>query len=264
MILRCVCLVAAVLLSFSRADVQVVSPQAGDTITGLNLEIQWKDSGKTPPIAQLANYQLFLCAGGNDESDYIPVATLVSAGTFSTGNTITITLTAATGADVANAYFLKFVSAATGGTVINFSDRFSLASMTGTFPAAVQQGLRGVSGTAGPADQNNIQAPQAGGGAAVPAAGDGVYNTPYTLQSGTIRYAPMPPIAQSTITAKNASPQWPTSAYTVYQTIAGTPNAITTNTNPVTFSVSSVENPVAAAGQPTDGAVQKFLNRWKD
>lgn len=62
---------AATLLSLSSADVQVVSPQAGDTITGLNLEIQWKDSGKAPPLTAFANYQVFLCAGGNDESDYV-------------------------------------------------------------------------------------------------------------------------------------------------------------------------------------------------
>jgi hypothetical protein len=169
----------------------------------------------------------------------------VSAGTYTTGNSITIPLTAGIGADVTNAYFLKFVSAATGGTVVNFSDRFTLKSMSGTFPPAIQQGLRTVSGTAGPADQNNIQAPQAGAGAATPSPGDGAYDTPYTLQTGTIRYAPMPPMAQSKITAKNASPQWPTSAYTVYQTIAGTPNAVTTNTLPITFEVSSRENPVS-------------------
>ena len=137
------------------------------------------------------------------------------------------------------------MSAATGGTVINFSDRFSLTSMSGTFPATIQQGLRTVSGTAGPADQNNIQAPQAGGGAATAAVGNSVYDTPYTLQTGTIRYAPMPPMAQSSITANNASPQWPTSAYTVYQTVAGPPNAITTNTLPVTFPGASLENPVS-------------------
>ncbi|EXJ66991.1 uncharacterized protein A1O5_09637 [Cladophialophora psammophila CBS 110553] len=264
MILRSIYLLAAAILPFACADVQVIAPQPGDTITGLNLQIQWKDSGNSPPLSQLANYQLFLCAGGNVDSSYIPLATLVQEGTYTTGNSITITLQPGTGADVPNAYFLKFVSAATGGTVINFSDRFTLKSMTGTFPAVVQQGLRTVSGTAGPADVNNIQAPQAGAGQNTPTVGDGAYDTPYTMQTGTIRYAPMPPLAQTKITAKNASPLWPTSAYTVYQTIAGTPNAITTNTLPITFSVSSRENPAAAAGQPTDAAMQKFLNRWKD
>jgi len=91
-----------------------------------------------------------------------------------------------------------------------------------------------------------------------------VYDVPYTLQTASIRYAPMPPMAQTQITAKNASPQWPTSAYTVYKTIAGSPNAVTTHTAQVTFSVSSREATVAAAGQPTDTAMQKYLNRWKD
>jgi hypothetical protein len=71
MTLRSIGLLASVFLSFVSADVLVVSPQAGDIITGLNLEVQWKDSGNTPAISQLANYQLFLCAGGNDESDYV-------------------------------------------------------------------------------------------------------------------------------------------------------------------------------------------------
>lgn len=118
--------------------------------------------------------------------------------------------------------------------------------MTGTFPASVQQGLRTVSGTAGPADVNNVGAGQIAPGGAAPAAGADVYNTPYTLQSGTIRYAPMPPMAQSKITAKQVSAQYPTSAYTVYQRIAGTPDAITTNTNPITFSIKSIEPTVSS------------------
>jgi hypothetical protein len=149
---------------------------------------------------------------------------------------------------VENAYFLKFISAATGGTVVNFSDRFTLSSMTGTFSTTVTAGLKTVSGTTGPATQNNIQAAQVGGAATTAtSAGAASYNLAYTLQTGTIRYAPMPPMAKSSITAKNASPQYPTSAYTVYQTIAGTPNAVTTNTMPITFSASSREATVRKA-----------------
>ncbi len=181
----------------------------------------------------------------------IQLATLVSDGSYTDGNKATVTLTAGLGANVENAYFLKFISAATGGTVVNFSDRFTLSSMTGTFSAAVTAGLKKVTGTSGPATQNNIQAGAQVGGAASSAtsAGSASYAVPYTMQTGTIRYAPMPPMAQSSITAKNASPQWPTSAYTVYQTIAGTPNAITTNTMPITFSASSREATVISSLQ---------------
>lgn len=178
--------------------------------------------------------------------DQIQLATLVPNGDYADGNSVSVDLTAGLGANVKNAYFLKFISAATGGTVINFSDRFTLPSMSGTFPATVLQGLQTVSGTAGPATQNDIQAAQAGAGAgaagdSAPAAGAAEYNVPYTLQTAAIRYAPMPPTAQTKITAKNASPQWPTSAYTVYKGIAGSPNAATTHTAQQTFSVSSRE-----------------------
>ncbi|KAJ9502585.1 Cell wall synthesis protein kre9 precursor [Exophiala xenobiotica] len=268
MILRSLLLLATSLLSFTLADVLVTTPAAGATTASLTLAVEWEDSGNAPKISNLASYQLFLCAGGNDEANYIQLATLVATGDYTDGNSVSVTLTPGIGANVQNAYFLKFISAATGGTVINFSDRFSLTGMTGTFPAAVTAGLKTVTGTAGPATQNNVQSSQnnapAAGADAIPANGASEYSVPYTMQTATIRYAPMPPKAQTKITAKNASPQWPTSAYTVYQTNVGTPNAVTTHTEVFTFSVSSREATVAAAGQPTDAALQKFLNRWKD
>ncbi|KAI1609331.1 hypothetical protein EDD37DRAFT_612858 [Exophiala viscosa] len=261
MILRPFLFLAACLLSFVLADVEVTGPEAGDTITGLKLSITWKDSGTSPALSDLASYQLFLCAGGNKDSNYIQLATLVADGDYTTGDSVDVTLTAGWGADVENAYFLKFISAATGGTVINFSDRFTLSGMTGTFSTTVTEGLATISGTDGPATENNIDDTTTDTTTAVAA---GEYTVAYTLQTGTIRYAPMPPMAQTSITAKNASPQWPTSAYTVYKTVAGTPNAATTNTLALTFSTSSREATVAAAGQPTDTAMAKFLDRWKD
>ena len=142
-----------------------------------------------------------------------------------------------------NAYFLKIISAAPGGTVINFSDRFSISGMTGVFPKTVQQGLQTVSGTAGPATQNNIQAVQAGAGQAT-AAATGDFAIPYTLQTGEVRYAPMPPMPATKISAKGQSRQWPTSAYTAYAVPAGPPNAVSTITQAITFSASSMENTV--------------------
>jgi len=138
--------------------------------------------------------------------------------------------------------------------------------MDGTFPPVVTEGLQTVSGTAGPPTQNQIQAVQqpGAGGAATPAVASGEFTVAYTLQTGLVRYAPMPPVPGTSITAQGASRQWPTSAYTVYSGPAGTPNAITTITSSQTFSVSSIENTAAAAEQPTDTAMARFLNRWKD
>jgi hypothetical protein len=243
MILRCLTLLAA-LVPYVFADVEFTTPAAGATIAGNSISIAWKESGVSPPITELASYQIFLCAGGNLATDYIPLATIVTTGDFTKGNSVTATFTLGLGADTKNAYFLKMISAATGGVVINYSDRFSLSSMDGIFPASVTDGLETVSGTAGPPTENDIQAPQVGGNAA--ASGNaGAYGTPYTLQSGPVRYAPMPPMAQTKITAKNASPQWPTSAYTPYPAIAGSPNAVTTQTQPITFTTHSIENTVS-------------------
>ncbi|RVX74815.1 hypothetical protein B0A52_01092 [Exophiala mesophila] len=263
MILRNVSLLTALLASYTLADVAILSPKPGDTITGLSLDIEWEDSGKTPALKDLASFQVFLCAGGNTDANYIQLATLVQAGDFADASTVRVPLTAGWGGDDKNAYFLKFISAAAGGTVINYSDRFTLASMTGTFPASVQAGLRTVTGTAGPVDVNNVQA-AAAPPLAVPSAGAAEYNVPYTLQSGSIRYAPMPTKAGTKITAKNPRMQFPTSAYTVYKKVAGPPDAESTLTAPETHTVKSVEPTIPPAAMPADGNAQKFLNRWRD
>lgn len=242
MILRCLTLLAA-LVPFVVADVKFMTPTPGSTITGTTISMSWEESGDSPPISELASYQVFLCAGGDTTADYEPLTVLVQTGDFKKGNAVSGTITTGLGAATTNAYFLKIISAATGGVVINYSGRFTLASMDGTFTPTVIAGLKTVTGTAGPPTENDIQAPQVGGTQA--AAGAGQYGTPYTAQTGQIRYAPMPPMAQTQITAKNASPQWPTSAYTVYAGAAGSPNAISTQTQPITFSTVSIENTVS-------------------
>ena len=156
----------------------------------------------------------------------------------------------------------------TGGTVTNYSPRFSLPSMNGVFPANVQAGLKTVTGTAGPATENNVassnqQGQNAAAGGAAPAAQGGLYTVPYPLQSGVTKYAPMPPQPVTSITKNKPTPQWPTSAVQYAQTNLPIPSQVTTLTATPTFSVSSMENPAAAATQPTD-AMQRFLNRWKD
>lgn len=113
--------------------------------------------------------------------------------------------------------------------------------MTGQFSAAVQNGLADVSGTAGPAAVNNILNPPV----AAPAAGtvgDSVFQVPYTMQTGTIRYAPMAMQAPSAITAKGNARQFPTSAYTIWSRSGmPAPDATQTVTQPWTYSYSSME-----------------------
>jgi hypothetical protein len=70
MILRLAWLLAT-LVPFVFADVKFTSPAAGVTVTGPTISISWEESGTSPKISDLASYQLFLCAGGNDVSNYV-------------------------------------------------------------------------------------------------------------------------------------------------------------------------------------------------
>ena len=163
--------------------------------------------------------------------------------------------------------------------MVNYSPRFSVSGMTGTFPDTVIAGLDTVTGTDGPPTENNIQSNQQGVGNAPGTGGD--FDVTYTMQTGAMRYAPMPKLAPTKITAKNPKPIYPTSAVKYAATFLPIPVQKTTITESFTFSVNSAENTVGtriaykisglidfpqvkAAAQPTDDAMQKFLNRWKD
>ena len=175
------------------------------------------------------------------------------------------------------------ISVAPGGTVINYSNRFSLSGMTGTFPAAVQQGLAGLTGTDGPPTENNIASnPDAG---AATGAG-GPYAVTYTAQTGLTKYAPMQGKPGTKITAKSPTPQYPTSSVNFAVTFLHTPSQVTTMTLSATYSTSSMENTVcsippgftvawthietllmnvqAAPAPPPQNDMQKYLARWRD
>ena len=136
------------------------------------------------------------------------------------------------------------ISVATaGGTITNYSDRFSLTGMTGTFSAAVTAALATVSGTTGPATDNQVAAPAAA--SASEAVGDGVYGTPYSLQTDPTRYAPMQPVPPTSITATNTSPLYPTSSVALASEALPAATVVTTVTQAQTFVVSSHANTVS-------------------
>ncbi|KAG8630907.1 hypothetical protein KVT40_000047 [Elsinoe batatas] len=257
-------LLLASLVSLIQADVRFTTPAAGATLTGGGaIQVQWTDSGSAPALSTFASYQLFLMAGGNDGPSMIQLAVIVPNGLYTTGNVAQGVVQPGIGGTDKNAYFLKMVSTSTsGGQLINYSSRFSLTGMTGTFPPAVQAGIVAVAGsTAGPATEdqlsNNVGAD----------AGDAGNQVPYSLQSGLTRYAPMQPVPPTKITQKTWKPLFPTSAFTVATTYLPVPTIVTTITAKQTFSVASMENTLAPASQPVAGgnnAQARFLNRWKD
>lgn len=129
-------------------------------------------------------------------------------------------------------------TATAGGTVTIYSDRFSITGMTGSFTSTFT-----VSGTDGPADENDVSSSSG----TTAAADEGVYGTPYQSQTGLTRYAPMQPVPGTTITATNTAPQYPTSAYTIATTYLDSATIDTTLTQAQTASFSSHANTVSFA-----------------
>jgi hypothetical protein len=76
----------ATVASFAVADISFTSPADGTSITAGGIDVQWKDSGTAPALSDLISYQLFLCAGGDDASTIVQLATLVVDGLFTNGN----------------------------------------------------------------------------------------------------------------------------------------------------------------------------------
>lgn len=140
-----------------------------------------------------------------------------------------------------------------GGTVTNYSDRFTLTGMTGKTTSTYQAAVQALAGsTAGPPTVNDVvpnngaaPAAQAPAASVAPAADAAEFNVPYTLQTGLTRYAPMQPVPPTKITKQNPTPQYPTSAFTIARTYLPPPIIFTTATQPQTFSVQSRENPVS-------------------
>ncbi|RFU23929.1 hypothetical protein B7463_g12412, partial [Scytalidium lignicola] len=247
-------------LPLAIADVSFTLPAAGTSLPGgTAFTVNWQDSNNPPLISALTSYQLFLYSGSNDSPQQLYS---LGQGTFTGGNSFTATVPVGVGGTGSDAYFLGMVSTATaGGTITNFSNRFTLTGMTGSFSQAVKDGLATVSGTAGPQTINNLA--QAAPAPAPGAADEGVYGTPYNEQLGPTKYAPMQPVPPTAITATNTAPLWPTSSVRLATTFLPIPSVQTTITQAQTFSIASHQNTASPASQPLDD-MQKFLNRWKD
>ena len=64
-------LVVTVFASLALADVEFTEPAAGANLTAGQIDVQWKDSGISPPISELTQYTLSLMVGGNDLNDMV-------------------------------------------------------------------------------------------------------------------------------------------------------------------------------------------------
>jgi len=235
-------------------EVLFTNPVAGKSfVGGAEITVQWKDDGSSPVILETSSFTITVCCGSN--AQIIPLATVGTPGN---------TFSAAAGAQIITIppglagdgpyYFLSMTWTTTLGTVINYSDRFTMTGMVGDFTPGQQE-----ANAAGDTDKPAAVVPQA----PPPPAGDSNFAIPYNEQTGSIKYAPMQQRPGTVITAKNAKPQYPTSAYSIYTTKAGPPGVTTTITQPITYPLTTVVNDASPAPMPDDD-MARFLNRWKD
>lgn len=149
-----------------------------------------------------------------------------------------------------------------GGTVINYSSRFTITGMTGTTTATIQKAVTALGGsTAGPPTVNDVAA---GGNNAAPApapadtpsAGAGVWGIPYGQQTGLTKYAPMQGVPPTKITEKSPTPKYPTSAFTIATAFLPKASIVTTLTELLTFSVNSHANTVSSSVSRWEGSAR--------
>lgn len=163
----------------------------------------------------------------------------------------------------------------TGGSTINYSPRFKLAQMTGTFSAAALAEQK--KGDKDPPESVDTTVSSNDPLAADGAAAEQEAKVTYTKQTGATRYAPMQSQPGSRITAKGGPRRmYPTSSYTVFrghgleaQGRRQRPVVRTTITMSWDYSVTSLENTASPAPHPRDAGdddaeMQRFLGRWRD
>lgn len=143
--------------------------------------------------------------------------------------------------------------------------------MTGTFEPEVAAALKDVTGTSGPPSKNNVQGSSSSTTGSITtiessATNDpntGPYATPYPLQTGLVRYAPMQPQPPKKITKTDVKPQWPTSSQPIATKLLPIPSIIKTETALRTHSVAS--HPCSATPQPLPSDDwERYLDRWRD
>jgi hypothetical protein len=83
------------------ADVEFTVPAAGASVAGgTAFTVTWKDSGDAPSLSDLSAYQLLLYSGSNTAPQQLYS---LSTGSFSSGNTLTVTVPVGTGGSTTNA-----------------------------------------------------------------------------------------------------------------------------------------------------------------
>ncbi|CAI6337204.1 unnamed protein product [Periconia digitata] len=245
------------------AGIQITKPASGIVAkAGSALEVEWKEGGTGPALADLDTFTVDLCAGSNDDP-VCGLAVIAASQKFSTlGHAEGVVQTSVGEDKPTNAYFVRLIAVAkTGGQLTTYSPRFSYSGMKGTFAATVKTSLDKLKSTetSGPPTKDETDSGKK------PAAGDASdFEVNYTMQTGPTRYAPMQPIPGTKITKTGKpTPLFPTSAVSFAKSHLPIPTIATTVTQSQTHKVESRPHTEPPAPNPSDD-MAKFLARWRD
>ncbi|PGH17990.1 hypothetical protein AJ80_04611 [Polytolypa hystricis UAMH7299] len=255
-------LLLSLIARFASCAVEFTAPGAGEVLkAGDTITVEWHHVGNSTQVPGDILYDLFLCAGGNEEGSYEQLSQIVSQGLLANTKSASILVDASLGGSEQNAYFLRMSANYDASLEIIHSSRFTLSDMTGSFSETVANGLRDISSssTEPPPVDSDIQKRQA---AAAAAAAQG-YTIPFGQQTGLTRYAPVATLPPTKITKKDPTRLFPTSAFDIAKSHLPKPTIKATVSVPLPSTVKSIENPASPAPHP-DEEMQRYLNRWKD
>ena len=84
------------------ADVEFLSPAAGNFVAVGTIDVSWQDSGRAPSIDELTIYTLSLMVGGDGEDEMVEITPFVSGGDFSAGDSASGTIPAGIAQELKN------------------------------------------------------------------------------------------------------------------------------------------------------------------
>ncbi|KAK6459547.1 cell wall synthesis protein KRE9 precursor [Scheffersomyces xylosifermentans] len=227
------------------ADVEVTSPKQGDKFSGSSGEVSFKvswnddsDSGSDQfSLKNVQSYTILLCSGTSESQYGCDQTNTILYRKPVTGNSFNAQVDAS---KYGSGYYFVQVYCVfkDGSTSFHYSDRFQLTNMEGpstvlTFTGAVPApGTSNVNGGSTSYDSKS-------------------FTVPYTLQTGSYRFAPMQTQPGSKVTATTWSMRYPTSASSVYSTKGPKPVVYSTITPGWDYTPTSLPNWATVAPYPT-------------
>ncbi|ODQ77283.1 hypothetical protein BABINDRAFT_163561 [Babjeviella inositovora NRRL Y-12698] len=237
------CLFAFTFLHTAIADISLSNPVPGSSFSGstgtVSISVEWIDSGGAPPVSEIESYTFSLMTGSNlDISNIATLADAVSALKI-TDDTYTVTFKNTVCGN--GLFYIQVYGAllASAGSTIQYTNRFTLTGMTGSKVA---------SGSGSP-PQGQISLVT--GGTAAASINPASFSVPYTLQTGSTRYAPMQLQPGTSITVTTWSRRFPTSAVTYFTTKMASPVVYSTVTPGWSYTINSQPNYASPAPNPS-------------